>query len=133
MRVSANEVYAVKHAVFIILKTNNSDNLSAAKNFMISYPSEDMQKNSYKLNLREAGITQPMFVIKNMDDTPVEIAWRVSEMSSQGHVIYEAATVYDACFACEHGLYGSDNVVYAVDPNIEHSDLLDILRECEAA
>jgi hypothetical protein len=133
MRVSVNEVYVVKHAVLIVLETEKSKKQSAAKNFMISYPSETLPGVGHKLNLREAGIRQPMFVLKNLDDSPRDIMRRVAEVGAQGHVMYEAATPRDACAACEQGTYDADQAVYAIDPRIEHRDLLDILRECEAS
>lgn len=133
MRVSANEVYAVKHAVFIVLQTENNAKQSVARNFIVSYPSENLVGVGHKLNLREAGIQQPMFILKNLDDSAHEIMRRVSDISVQGHVIYEAVTPEDACAACQKVANNDDLMVYAIDPRIEHSDLLDILRECEAA
>jgi hypothetical protein len=134
MRFAVNEVYAVKHAVLIVLETGGSKKRSPARSFIISYPSEILPGVGHKLNLREAGIRQPMFVLKNLDDSPCDIMRRVAEVEAQGHVMYEAAIPRDACAACEQGLglYDADQTVYAIDPRMEHRDLLDILRECEA-
>jgi hypothetical protein len=132
MRFAVNEVYAVKHAVLIVLQTENNAKQSAARNFIVSYPSENLVGVGHKLNLREAGIRQPMFVLKNLDDSPHDIMRRIAEIGAQGHVMYEAAKPRDACTACEQGAYDADQAVYAIDPRMEHRDLLDILRECEA-
>jgi len=132
MSFAVNEVYAVKHAVLIVLQTGKPARRSAARNFIVSYPSESVIGVGHKLNLREAGIRQPMFILKNLDDSPREIMKRITDIGPQGHVMYEAAKPGDACTACEQGAYGEDHTVYAVDPQIEHRDLLDILRECEA-
>jgi len=132
MRFALNEVYAVKHAVLIVLQTEVDAKQSAARNFIVSYPSENLLGVGHKLNLREAGIRQPMFVLKNLDDSPRDIMRRIAEIGAQGHVMYEAAKPRDACTACEQGVYDADQTVYAIDPRIEHRDLLDILRECEA-
>ncbi len=132
MRFALNEVYAVKHAVLIVLQTEVDAKQSATRNFIVSYPSENLVGVGHKLNLREAGIRQPMFVLKNLDDSPRDIMRRIAEIGAQGHVIYEAATPRDACTACEQGVYDTDQTVYAIDPRIAHRDLLDILRECEA-
>jgi hypothetical protein len=132
MRLAVNEVYAVKHAVLIVLQTENNARQFAARNFIVSYPSEYLIGVGHELNLREAGIRQPMFVLKNFDDSPHDIMRRIAEIGAQGHVMYEAAKPRDACAACEQGVYDADRTVYAIDPRIEHRDLLDILRECEA-
>jgi len=132
MRFFISEVHAVKHAILIVLQTETQAKISAATNFIVSYPSENITNIGYKLNLSEAGIKQPMFILKNTSDNPDDIVRRIAEIGAQGHVIYEAATPRDACAACEQGVYDSDQTVYAIDPRIEHRDLLDLLRECEA-
>ena len=132
MRFFINEVHTVKHAVLIVLQTETQAKRSAATNFIVSYPSENITNIGYKLNLSEAGIKQPMFILKNMSDNPDDIMRRIAEIGAQGHVIYDAVKPADACAACDLGAYDAERVVYAIDPRIEHGDLLDILRECEA-
>jgi hypothetical protein len=46
MRFAVNEVYAVKHAVLIVLQTENNAKQSVARNFIVSYPSEYLDRKS---------------------------------------------------------------------------------------
>jgi len=103
----------MKHVILRVAGTFGSGKTTAVREFLNSYPCETLNNSSgkilgYCLNLSEAGVNAPLFVIGKYDNTcggtdaistQAEIAERIMKAHPHGHVIYEGALVSGAGLA----------------------------------
>lgn len=96
----------MKHVILRIAGTFGSGKTTAVRSFITSYPCETLNSRGkiagYRLNLSEAGISAPLFVIGKYDNicggtdaikTQAEIAEKILKAHPLGHVLYEGALV----------------------------------------
>ncbi len=96
----------MKHVILRVAGTFGSGKTTAVREFLNSYPCETLMSGGkiagYRLNMSEAGIKQPLFVVGKYDNvcggtdaikTQAEIAEKVLKAHSLGHVLYEGALV----------------------------------------
>ncbi len=103
----------MKHVILRIAGTFGSGKTTAVREFLNSYPCQTLKDArgkilGYRLDLSEAGIKAPLFVIGKYDNTcggtdaistQAEIAERIIKAHPHGHVIYEGALVSGAGLA----------------------------------
>jgi thymidylate kinase len=96
----------VKHIILRVAGTFGSGKTTAVREFLTAYPCETLMRGKkiagYRVDLNEAGITVPLFVIGKYDNTcggtdaistQAEIAERIMKAHPFGHVLYEGALV----------------------------------------
>lgn len=96
----------MKHIILRVAGTFGSGKTTAVREFLTSYPCETLMRGTkiggYRLDLNEAGIKAPLFVIGKYDNvcggtdavsTQAEIADRIMKAHPHGHVLYEGALV----------------------------------------
>ena len=96
----------MKQIILRVAGTFGSGKTTAVRQFINTYPSEILKTNNkiagYRLNLSEAGIFVPLYVIGKYDNvcggtdsinTQAEIADRIMRAHQYGHVLYEGALV----------------------------------------
>lgn len=96
----------MKHIILRVAGTFGSGKTTAVREFLTSYPCETLMRGNkiggYRLDLNEAGIKAPLFVIGKYDNvcggtdaisTQAEIAERILKAHPYGHVLYEGALV----------------------------------------
>lgn len=96
----------MKHVILRVAGTFGSGKTTAIRNLLMGYPCETLTKGGkiagYHLDMTEAGIKRPLFVIGKYDNvcggtdaisTQAEIADRILKAHPFGHVIYEGALV----------------------------------------
>jgi thymidylate kinase len=96
----------MKHIILRIAGTFGSGKTTAMRDFLNGYPSETLTSGSkiagYRLDLSQAGISQPAFVVGKYDNTcggtdaiktQAEIAEKILKAHPLGHVLYEGALV----------------------------------------
>lgn len=96
----------MKHVILRIAGTFGSGKTTAMRQFLNGYPSETLMSGGkiagYRLDLHEAGIKAPAFVVGKYDNTcggtdaiktQAEIAEKILKAHPLGHVLYEGALV----------------------------------------
>lgn len=103
----------MKHVILRVAGTFGSGKTTSVREFINSYPCEVLNSPTgkilgYRLDLSEAGVNAPLFVIGKYDNTcggtdaistQAEIAERIMKAHPHGHVIYEGALVSGAGLA----------------------------------
>lgn len=103
----------MKHVILRVAGTFGSGKTTSVREFINGYPCEVLNSPTgkilgYRLDLSEAGVNAPMFVIGKYDNTcggtdaistQAEIAERIMKAHPHGHVIYEGALVSGAGLA----------------------------------
>lgn len=96
----------MRHVILRIAGTFGSGKTTAVRSFLNSYPVETLMSENrivgYRLDLNEAGIKTPVFVVGKYDNvcggtdaikTQQEIADKILKAHQLGHVLYEGALV----------------------------------------
>ena len=96
----------MKHIILRVAGTFGSGKTTAMREFLNNYPAQTLMKGDkivgYRLDLNEAGITAPVFVVGKYDNTcggtdaiktQAEIAEKILKAHPHGHVLYEGALV----------------------------------------
>ncbi len=96
----------MKHVILRIAGTFGSGKTTAMREFLNGYPAQTLMSGGkiagYRLDLTEAGITAPAFVVGKYDNTcggtdtiktQAEIAEKIMKAHPLGHVLYEGALV----------------------------------------
>ena len=103
----------MKHVILRVAGTFGSGKTTAVREFINSYPCKTLNSAAgkilgYRIDLSEAGVKMPLFVIGKYDNTcggtdaistQAEIAERIMKAHPHGHVIYEGALVSGAGLA----------------------------------
>jgi len=118
----------VKHIILRVAGTFGSGKTTAVREFLNGYPCEALMRGNkiagYRLDMSEAGITVPLFVIGKYDNTcggtdaintQAEIADRITKAHPLGHVLYEGALVSASGLAGQvtQAIHGTGCDVYA--------------------
>lgn len=118
----------MKHVILRVAGTFGSGKTTSVRTFLTSYPCETLRSNDkivgYVLNMREAGINAPLFVIGKYDNTcggtdaiktQAEIAEKILKAHPLGHVLYEGALVSASGMGGQvtQAIHGSECDVYA--------------------
>jgi len=118
----------VKHIILRVAGTFGSGKTTAVREFLNGYPCETLMRGNkiagYRLDMNEAGITVPLFVIGKYDNTcggtdaintQAEIADRITKAHPLGHVLYEGALVSASGLAGQvtQAIHGTGCDVYA--------------------
>jgi hypothetical protein len=118
----------VKHIILRVAGTFGSGKTTAVREFLNGYPCEMLMRGpkiaGYRLDLNEAGIKIPLFVIGKYDNTcggtdaistQAEIADRITKAHPLGHVLYEGALVSASGLAGQvtQAIHGTGCDVYA--------------------
>jgi len=118
----------VKHIILRVAGTFGSGKTTAVREFLNGYPCETLMRGikiaGYRLDLSEAGIKIPLFVIGKYDNTcggtdaistQAEIADRIMKAHPLGHVLYEGALVSASGLAGQvtQAIHGTGCDVYA--------------------
>lgn len=96
----------MKHIILRIAGTFGSGKTTAMRDFLNGYPGETLTSGGkiagYRLDLSQAGISAPVFVVGKYDNTcggtdaiktQAEIAEKILKAHPLGHVLYEGALV----------------------------------------
>ncbi len=118
----------MKHIILRVAGTFGSGKTTAVREFLNGYPCETLMRGNkiagYRLDMSEAGITVPLFVIGKYDNTcggtdaistQAEIADRIMKAHPLGHVLYEGALVSASGLAGQvtQAIHGTGCDVYA--------------------
>ena len=118
----------MKHIILRVAGTFGSGKTTAVREFLNGYPCETLMRGikiaGYRLDLSEAGIKIPLFVIGKYDNTcggtdaistQAEIADRIMKAHPLGHVLYEGALVSASGLAGQvtQAIHGTGCDVYA--------------------
>lgn len=96
----------MKHVILRVAGTFGSGKTTAMRQFLNGYPAETLMSGGkiagYRLDLSEAGVKAPVFVVGKYDNTcggtdaiktQAEIAEKIMKAHPLGHVLYEGALV----------------------------------------
>ncbi len=118
----------MKHIILRVAGTFGSGKTTAVREFLNGYPCETLMRGTkiagYRLDMGEAGIKVPLFVIGKYDNTcggtdaistQAEIADRIMKAHPLGHVLYEGALVSASGLAGQvtQAIHGTGCDVYA--------------------
>lgn len=123
------DVYCVKHAALMVM-VNNDTKKSVINTFLTSYPIKEVTGFGYQLDLREAGVRQPLYVATKIFDEPEDLVAAMLYMGPRGHVMYQAKIDIDNFGKWNYFVF-SESDVEIFDYLAEHGHVLDLMRDKE--